>query len=116
MRDLSFCAISSSALNLYVERLYLCINSHIFQLDRLGQEQLASRMTLNCAKSACLTARIAQLPMTIIDVYDDCALSTEARELVHRAYPLASKASLKTGGNFPYLSRDGEVNVHIQVG
>ena len=30
-------------------------------------------------------------------------------------YPDAKRAHLKDGGNFPYLSRSDEVNIHIQV-
>lgn len=53
--------------------------------------------------------------MTIVDVFDESALSTQAREDLHRHYTNAKLAHLKTGGNFPYLSRPDEVNMHILI-
>ena len=34
---------------------------------------------------------------------------------MYKCYPDAKKAHLKSGGNFPYLSRSSEVNLMIQV-
>lgn len=53
--------------------------------------------------------------MTIIDVFDESALSTQARESLRSHYTDAKLAHLKTGGNFPYLSRADEVNIYILV-
>ena len=54
--------------------------------------------------------------MFIFQVFDDCALSYSAREEMYKCYPEAKRANLKSGGNFPYLSRSDEVNIFIQVG
>jgi len=53
--------------------------------------------------------------MTIIDVFNDTALSTQARNDLYASYTDAKLAHLKRGGNFPYLSRSEEVNMHILV-
>lgn len=48
-------------------------------------------------------------------MFDDCALSYAVREEMYKCYPDAKRAHLKSGGNFPYLSRSAEVNIFIQV-
>ncbi|XP_062620918.1 uncharacterized protein LOC134282531 [Saccostrea cucullata] len=48
-------------------------------------------------------------------VFDDCALSHAVREEMYKCYPDAKRAHLKSGGNFPYLSRSAEVNIFIQI-
>jgi len=50
-----------------------------------------------------------------MQVNDDSALSQSAKDSVYKSYPNARRAHLKTGGNFPYLSRSTEVNLYIQV-
>jgi len=54
-------------------------------------------------------------PVTIIDVFDEYALSSPVREELYKCYPGARLAHLKSGGNFPYLSRSDQVNVYLQV-
>jgi len=81
----------------------------------LSQQDLASRLTLNCVSSYVDTDRIANIPTTITDVFDDYALSSTVREQLYSAYPHAKLAHLKSGGNFPYLSRSEEINMHIEV-
>lgn len=53
--------------------------------------------------------------MTIIDVFDESALSMQARASLRSHYGHAKLAHLKTGGNFPYLSRSDDVNMHLLV-
>ena len=48
-------------------------------------------------------------------VFDQCAISDPVKDEVYKFYPSAKRAHLKTGGNFPYLCRSAEVNLHIQV-
>lgn len=50
-----------------------------------------------------------------MDVWDECALSSRVREDLYKSYPQAKLAHLKSGGNFPYLSRSDEVNLHLLV-
>jgi len=81
----------------------------------LGQQELASRLTLNCVNCHVDTFKLSKLNITIVDVFDEAALSNQAREDLYRHYSHAKLAHLKTGGNFPYLSRPDEVNLHIMV-
>lgn len=50
-----------------------------------------------------------------MDVFDDYALNSPIKENIYKEYPEAKLAQLKSGGNFPYLSRSDEVNLHLQV-
>ena len=54
-------------------------------------------------------------PPPLLQVNDECALSQSVKEEMYKCYPDAKRAHLKDGGNFPYLSRSDEVNIHIQV-
>jgi len=51
----------------------------------------------------------------MLQVNDDSALSQSAKDALYKSYPDARRAHLKSGGNFPYLSRSDEVNLYIQV-
>jgi len=48
-------------------------------------------------------------------VNDHSALSEAVKQELYKCYPEARRAHLKTGGNFPYLSRPDEVNLFLQV-
>ncbi len=50
-----------------------------------------------------------------MQVFDESALSQRCKEEMYKCYPDAKRAHLKSGGNFPYLSRSNEVNLMIQV-
>lgn len=84
-------------------------------LDSLNQKDLASRLTLNCRKCRVDTKKLVNLPITIVDVNDECAISECVKEDLYKCYPNARRAHLKSGGNFPYLSRAAEVNVYLQI-
>ena len=84
-------------------------------LGKLNQPALASRLTLNCTPSNVKSDLVNDLPVTVIDVYDDCALSQTVKEDLYKCYPNAKLAHLKTGGNFPFLSRKEEVNMHLLI-
>jgi hypothetical protein len=70
---------------------------------------------MNCVSCYVEPQKLNGLPVTILDVFDDYALSTAVREEMYKCYPSAKLAHLKSGGNFPYLSRSDEVNLHLQV-
>lgn len=72
-------------------------------------------MTLNCVNCHVDTFKLKQIKMTIMDVFDDSALSSQARDDIYRNYTDAKLAHLKSGGNFPYLSRSDDVSMHILV-
>jgi maspardin len=86
----------------------------------LTQSDLSSRLTLNCTagpvKGRNSDIAVNSDRVTIIDTTDEVALPEELRSnLYDVCLPNAHKAFLKTGGNFPYLSRAEEVNMHIEV-
>lgn len=85
------------------------------RLDNLSQQELASRLTLNCMNCYVEPQKLRNLDITIMDVFDDCALSGTVKEEMYKCYPEARRAHLKSGGNFPYLSRAADVNIFIQV-
>ncbi|XP_054714491.1 maspardin-like [Uloborus diversus] len=91
------------------------IDFMVERLDTLSQQELASRLTLTCMNCYVEPQNLRDIPMTIVDVFDDSALSTAAREELYKCYPDAKRAYLKKGGNFPYLSYSEEVNLHIQI-
>lgn len=91
------------------------IDFMVERLESLPQAELASRLTMNCLRGYVEAHKLADLDVTIIDVFDECALSNSVREELYKCYPNAKLAHLKTGGNFPYLSRCAEVNLHLQI-
>ena len=84
-------------------------------MESLTQPELASRLTMNCVSCYVQPQKVCNLPITIMDVFDEYALSNDVREEMYKCYPNAKLAHLKSGGNFPYLSRSAEVNLHLQV-
>jgi len=85
------------------------------RLDSLSQDVLASRLTLTCAPAHVEPQNVNDLMVTIIDVFDDCSLTQDVREETYKYYPSAKLGHLKSGGNFPYLSRSDEVNLYISI-
>lgn len=90
------------------------IDFMVERLETLPQTELASRLTLNCLRGYVDVNQLKDLSVTVIDVYDESALSISVREELYKCYPSAKLAHLKSGGNFPYLSRCAEVNLHLQ--
>lgn len=84
-------------------------------LDRLSQPELASRLTVKCTNSYVEPHRLQSLPVTIMDVFDWSDVSQRVREDLYKMYPNCRRAHLKSGGNFPYLCRPDEVNMHIVI-
>ena len=85
------------------------------RLNQLSQKQLASRLKLNCAENYVKPHLVNDLPVTLLDVFDVNALTDQVRENLYKCFPESKKAHLKSGGNFPYLSRASDVNLHIQI-
>jgi maspardin len=87
------------------------------QLEGVSHKELAAKMILNCT-SGPLKPQEFPLPsekITIIDVMDEVAVPAKLREELQKFYPNARLGLLKSGGNFPYLSRADEVNMLIEV-
>jgi len=91
------------------------IDFMVHSLDSLGQQELASRLKLNCMNAYVEPHHLRDIPVTIMDVNDRCALSQSVKEEMYKCYPQAKRAHLKDGGNFPYMSRSAECNVYIQI-
>jgi len=91
------------------------IDFMVERLESLPQAELASRLTMNCTRGYVEAHKLAELPVTIVDVFDKSALCNSVREELYKCYPQAKLAHLKSGGNFPYLSRAVEVNLHLQI-
>ncbi|XP_015782214.1 maspardin [Tetranychus urticae] len=85
------------------------------RLESLSQPELASRLTLNCLNCYVEPHKLQKIPVTILDVFDKCAISERVKQELYKMYPNAKRAHLKTGGDFPYLSRPDEVNMHIVI-
>ena len=51
----------------------------------------------------------------VVQVFDESALTPSVKEELYKCYPNAKRAHLKSGGNFPYVCRSAEVNMHLQI-
>lgn len=93
------------------------IDFMVQQLETVKREDLGSRLNLNCTVGPLVKEELTlnESNITIIDVLDDVIVPERVREGVYKAYPNARQATLKTGGNFPYLSRADEINMYIEV-
>jgi maspardin len=87
------------------------------QLETVPSEDLVSRLSLNFTVGPIVATSLSleQDKITIIDCLDDFDIPEKVREEVHKLLPDARQAFIKTGGNFPYLSRADEINLHIEV-
>lgn len=85
------------------------------RLSTLSQADLLSRLSLNLTNDYVRPERLQSLPITLMDVFDHCAASSATRAELTKMYPNARRAQLKSGSNFPYISRADEVNMHILV-
>jgi maspardin len=87
------------------------------QLETLTQRELSSRLTLNCLPSTMDPQKLAlsQEHITLMDSLDYVSMPERLREEVYKFYPDARIMHLRTGGNFPFLSRADEFNLYITV-
>jgi len=85
------------------------------QLDDLSAADLSARLTLNCEGSNCHPLPIEEEKITLLESHDNTVLSPDLRINQRKRYPEAKIAWLKNGGDFPFLSRPDEVNMHVQV-
>lgn len=85
-------------------------------LENLSQQEIASRLVLHCNGDYVRKPHSLQhIAVTIMDVFDESALSQSVKDDMYKCFPNAKRAHLKTGGNFPYLSRSSEVNLHLRI-
>lgn len=76
------------------------IDFMVEKLESLRQEVLASRLTLNCINNYVEPQRIhnQEISVTIINVFDEAALSSSVSEEMEKCFPEARVAHLKSGG------------------
>jgi hypothetical protein len=91
----------------------------------LGRERsifhLYSSVDIDKEEYVCLVCTGCQLLNSgqggwlILQTNDYCAVPSFLKEKVSARYPGGRRALLKSGGDFPFLSRADEVNLHAQV-
>ncbi|KAE8722198.1 Alpha/beta-Hydrolases superfamily protein isoform 2 [Hibiscus syriacus] len=87
----------------------------VSQVETLSRDDLASRLTLTVDNAAVKPLLISDSYITIMDTNDYSSIPLELKDQLSERYPGARRAYLKTGGDFPFLSRPDEVNLHLQL-
>lgn len=87
----------------------------VSQVEALSKDDLASRLTLTASAASVGPLLLPDSSITIMDTNDYCATPQQLKDEVGERYLGAKKAYLKTGGDFPFLSRPDEVNLHLQL-
>ncbi|KAK0586616.1 hypothetical protein LWI29_009753 [Acer saccharum] len=87
----------------------------VSQVETLSREDLASRLTLTADAASVGSLLLSDSNITIMDTNDYCATPQQLKDQLNERYPEARRASLKSGGDFPFLSRPDEVNLHLQL-
>nr|XP_009413768.1 PREDICTED: maspardin-like isoform X2 [Musa acuminata subsp. malaccensis] len=86
----------------------------VAQVETLTREDLSSRLKLNVNVASVGPLLLSDSFITIMDTNDYCAIPQQLKDQVSERFPGASQAILKTGGDFPFLSRSDEVNLYLQ--
>ncbi|XP_071919350.1 uncharacterized protein [Coffea arabica] len=87
----------------------------VSQVETLSKDDLASRLTLTVDAASVGALVLSDSLITIMDTSDYCAIPQQLKDQVSERYPGARRAYLKSGGDFPFLSRPDEVNLHLQL-
>ncbi|MED6135930.1 hypothetical protein PIB30_051320 [Stylosanthes scabra] len=87
----------------------------VSQVETLSREDLASRLSLTTDNASVGPLLLSDSAITIMDTNDYCAIPQLLKDQLSERYPEARRAYLKTGGDFPFLSRPDEVNLHLQL-
>ncbi|CAH9102612.1 unnamed protein product, partial [Cuscuta epithymum] len=87
----------------------------VSQVESLSKDDLGSRLTLTADAASVGPLLLPDSLITIMDTNDYCATPQQLKDQVRERYPGARQAYLKTGGDFPFLSRPDEVNLHLQL-
>lgn len=87
----------------------------VSQVETLSREDLASRLTLTADAASVGPLVLPDSSITLMDTNDYCATPQALKDQVCERYPGARRAYLKSGGDFPFLSRPDEVNLHLQL-
>ncbi|KAM7256378.1 hypothetical protein ACFE04_012119 [Oxalis oulophora] len=87
----------------------------VSQVETLSREDLAARLTLTVDVATVGPLLLSDSFITIMDTNDYCAIPQQLKDQLSDKYPGARRAHLKSGGDFPFLSRPDEVNLHLQI-
>ncbi|KAH9777449.1 Maspardin [Citrus sinensis] len=87
----------------------------VCQVETLSREDLASRLTLTADSASVGNLLLSDSHITIMDTNDYCATPQQLKDQLSERYSGARQAYMKTGGDFPFLSRPDEVNLHLQL-
>ncbi|GAA0144517.1 hypothetical protein LIER_04942 [Lithospermum erythrorhizon] len=87
----------------------------VSQIEKLSRDDLASRLTLTSDVAAVGPLQLPDSFITLMDTNDYCAIPQKLKDQVSERYPGARRAYMKSGGDFPFLSRPDEVNLHLQL-
>nr|CAB3499857.1 unnamed protein product [Digitaria exilis] len=85
------------------------------QVETLSRDDLSSRLMLNVNVSSVGSLMLPDSLITIMDTNDYSAVPQQLKDQLSERYPGARRAVLKTGGDFPFLSRPDEVNLYLQL-
>ncbi|XP_078446316.1 alpha/beta-Hydrolases superfamily protein [Wolffia australiana] len=85
------------------------------QIESLSREDLSSRLMLNAEPASVGSLLLSDSAITLMDTNDCCAVPQMLKDQVYERYPGAKRAFLKSGGDFPFLSRPDEVNLYLQL-
>ncbi|KAI8546470.1 hypothetical protein RHMOL_Rhmol07G0120300 [Rhododendron molle] len=87
----------------------------VSQIETLSKDDLASRLTLTADAASIGPLLLSDSFVTIMDTNDYCSTPQQLKDQICERYPGARRAYLKNGGDFPFLSRPDEVNLHLQL-
>lgn len=87
----------------------------VSQVETLSREDLASRLTLTVESGSVGPLVLSDAMITLMDTNDFSAIPQHLKDEISERYPGARRAYLKSGGDFPFLSRPDEVNLHLQL-
>ncbi|RLN15942.1 maspardin [Panicum miliaceum] len=85
------------------------------QVETLSRDDLSSRLMLNVNVASVGSLMLPDSLVTIMDTNDYSAVPQQLKDRLNERYPGARRAVLKTGGDFPFLSRTDEVNLYLQL-
>ncbi|CAN6288456.1 unnamed protein product [Urochloa humidicola] len=85
------------------------------QVETLSRDDLSSRLMLNVSVASVGSLMLPDSLITIMDTNDYSAVPQQLKDQLYERYPGARRAVLKTGGDFPFLSRPDEVNLYLQL-
>ncbi|TYI91233.1 hypothetical protein E1A91_D03G177700v1 [Gossypium mustelinum] len=87
----------------------------VSQVETLSRDDLASRLAFPVDNASVGPLLLSDSLITIMDTNDYSSIPQELKDQLGERYPAARRAYLKTGGDFPFLSRPDEVNLHLQL-